>query len=257
MIKTRSAFYYGHKIDQNNLYLDFQENGGPALVAQIKIGEYAFKDFLDAIASAMNEAGSQVYTVTANRKTRIISISAATTTFKLLAGTGNNVGRGPWSLIGISSDTGLSLTHIGTLASGEAWKPQFFTQDFIDFENNQSAIDGTIRQSTSGKVEAVKFGIKKIMECSFKFITNIPQIDNNLIENSQTAVDDVRAFLEYATNKYDLEFIPDRDNPDVFVRCILESTEESQDGLAFKIKEEYPAGLPGYFRTGLLRFRKV
>jgi hypothetical protein len=255
MIFTKSAFYYGHTVNDTNSYIDFQEGANPVTFAILDVGEYSFNDFINAFAIALNRAGNLTYTVTANRATRIITITA-NGTFKLFGVTGINIGRGVLGLAGFYSDTALALSHTGTLASGAAWTPQFYAQDFVDFEDNQSAVDGVIKQSTSGKVESVSFGKKKIMECNFKFITNINQ-NNQHITTDILGVTKARTFMEYAVSKADMEFIPDASKPDVYVKCILESTPEDQNGLGFKLKEQYSSGLTGYFETGLLKFRKV
>lgn len=256
MIQTLSKFYYGHTVTSENQYIDFKEGVGPQLTAVIDIGEYSLTDYLTAVALAMNTAGALTYTVSINRSTRIITISS-TSAFTLLAGTGTNLGRGAWLLLGFSGDTSSATSHTASTASGSEWIPQFMGQDFVDFEDQQEAIDGVVRQSTSGKVEAVKFGNKKIMDVNFKFITDIVQGPSSPIENQNSGVLNARTFLEYATTKADLEFIPNRNNTSIFTKCILDSTSESKDGIGFKLKELYGQGLVGYYETGLLKFRKL
>lgn len=257
MIKTFGKFYYGHTVTNLNRRIDFKEGAGPDLMATVDIGEYSLTDFLDAVSSALNLAGSETYTVTVDRTTRLITISA-TGSFTLLAGSGISVGQDLYNLLGFNqSDTSSASSHIGDFSSGSEWVPQYLPQDNIEFDNNQIHIDGTVKQSTDGTVEAVKFGVKKIMEVNYKFITDIQQSSNSPVLNDQDGVLNARTFLEYATTKADLEFIPDKNNPDVFAKCLLESTNEDKDGLSFKLKEQYSKGLVGYFETGLLKFRKI
>lgn len=257
MIQTLSAFIYGHTVTQNNRYLDFKEGAGPELTAVVDIGEYSFTDFLNAVARALNAAGALTYTVTANRTTRVITISASGNC-TLLGATGTNVGRGLWSLMGFSAaDTASASTHNGSSASGSLWEPQFKGQDFVDFQDQQDALEGTVRQSASGKVEAVKFGNKKIMDVNFKFITDIAQSPLSPITHDASGVTNARSFLEYAISKADLEFIPNKSDMDTFTKCILESTPESKDGIGFKLKEQYAQGFVGYYETGLLKFRQL
>ena len=255
MIFTKSSFYYGHTIKESNSYVDFQEGINPVKFAVLSVGEYAFNDFLNALAVALNAAGDLIYVVTVNRTTRIITITASGT-FRLFGLTGINIGRTALGLSGFSADTALALSHTGTLASGEVWTPQFYAQDFVDFDDQQSAIDGVVKQSTSGKVESVSFGKKKTMESNFKYVTNIIQ-NSKHITSDPLSVSKARAFMEYVITKADIEFMPDINAPSVYTRCILESTPEDQNGLGFKLKEQYSSGLTGYFETGLLKFRKV
>lgn len=256
MIQTFSKFYYGHTIDEDNYWLDFQEGANPVVAAQINIGEYTLTDFTTQVASAMNLVGDFDYTVTVNRDTRIITVSS-TGSFELLPVTGVNASKSVFGLLGFSADTGQATSHVATAASGSVWTPQYKAQDFVDFQDQQAAVDGVSRQTTSGKVESVRFGTTETMEAKFTFITDILQRTGCPIESDPIGVANARDFLEYATTKADLEFIPDRDDSSTFVKCLLESTDASSDGLGFKLQELYSRGLVGYYDTGLLKFRKI
>lgn len=256
MINTFCKFYYGHTVDETNYALDFKEGAGSELNANVEIGEYTLTDFASAVSNALNETGALTYTVSVNRTTRIITISASGS-FTLLASTGSRVGIGIWSLLGFSVNTSSASSHAGTIASGSEWIPQFKPQDFVDFQDQQSSVDGVKRESANGSVEAISFGNRQIMDANFTFITDIGQSSNAVITNDASGVSNARTFLEYATTKADLEFIPDKNSPSTFTKCILESTSESKDGLGFKLKELYARGLPGYYETGVLKFRKV
>lgn len=256
MIFTLSKFYYGHTITIFNQNVDFKEGVGADITAVLDIGTYTLTDFVTELARALNAAGSQTYTVTVVRSTRIITVTAGSA-FTLLASTGTNLSTSAYSLIGFSTDTSSATSHAATSASGSEWKPQFKPQDFVTFEDQQSPIDGSIKQSTSGQVEAVRFGTKKIMDANFRFITDTYQGSNSPIENQASALSNARAFMVYATTKADLEFMPDRSDTSTFTSCILESTPEDKDGLAFKLKELYGQGLVGYYETGILKFREL
>ena len=261
MITTRSLFYYGHTITESNNLLDFKEGAGSELTATLNVGEYSLTDFLTEVARAMNDAGALTYSLSVNRSTRIITVST-TSAFTLLAGTGTHVGNSAYSLLGFSSDTSSATSHIATIASGSEWRPQWVMQDYVSFDDNVSSIDGIKRESTSGQVEVISFGKRYIMEGNFKLITDnfqapISSTDSTSLENDSSGVANARAFLTYAISKAPLEFMPNRSAPSTFEECILESTPESQDGLAFKIKEMYSIKLPSYYETGLLKFRRV
>ena len=135
--------------------------------------------------------------------------------------------------------------------------PQYLPQDNVEFDNNQLHVDGVVKQSTDGTVEAIKFGTKKVMELNYKYITDKLQKNGSPITSDTSGISNARTFLEYAVTKADLEFIPDKDDPSTFTKCILEATPEDSNGLSFKLKEMYSEGLVGYYQTGLIKFRKV
>jgi hypothetical protein len=87
------------------------------------------------------------------------------------------------------------------------------------------------------------------------FITDNPQGYGAVIESNPNGLSETLAFLNYAIKKGDLEFMPDRDTPATYNRCILQSTAASKDGIGFKLKEV--KDLNGYYETGLMVFREV
>jgi hypothetical protein len=118
-------------------------------------------------------------------------------------------------------------------------------------------VDGVKRESTSGQVEAVSFGTKKIMDANFTFITNIVQRSTSPIEHDTDGYESAIDFLEYAITKGDMEWMADRDTPATYTKVILESTPSDRDGLGFELNELYAKGLPGYYETGILKFREI
>jgi hypothetical protein len=257
MLDAYQAFYYGQKISTNR-YLDFDEGSGE-ITATLRVNSYSLTDLCTEISRAMNEVSADDdYSVSVDRSTGIITISKAAGTFSILGATGTNLAFSCLDVAGFAqADTSFASSHSGTQRSGFVWEPQFKGQDFVDFEDQQSAVDGTVKKSASGKVESVKYGTQKIMDINFMFNTNIIQKDNTVIRTDLDGVANCRAFMEYATTKADMEFIPDKTNPEVFYKVMLESTPESQDGLNFKLKEQYSKGLAGYFDTGILKFRLI
>lgn len=255
MIQTFSSFYYGHDITEANQFLGFSEGAGPEIKATLKIGDYSLTGFAAEVCRAMNQAGGLTYSFSINRKTRLITISASGS-FTLLAGTSLFVGSSCWPLLGFNADT-LSLTsHTGSFASGSAWFPQMKIQSHVPFEHQISSVDGVVKKATDGTIEAVSYGTESIMDCEFLFITDIVQAENCMIRSDKAGVANALDFLKYATKKHNLEFNPDVDSDDYY-SCILDKTQESQDGLAFKLKEMYGRGLPGYYETGIIKFRLV
>lgn len=249
-IKTYSAFTYGHTINESNKYIDFNEGAGE-LTATIEDGSYSLGDFVDAVALAMNDVGTQEYTLTLDRTTRFITISASGS-FDLLPVTGSNNASSAFGLIGFSSDvSGTSLE--GDLASGSYFEPQNILQKFVNYQDNVKTTNASKRQTPSGAVEVVSYGTVEFMECNITPITDItPQLS---ITSNANAVSEFRTFMNYCITKAPIEFIEDKDTPSIFRKTLLESTKESKDGVDFKIKELFAKKLFGYYESGTLVFR--
>lgn len=255
MITTESAFYYGFEITATNKFICFDEGFGE-LIAEMRVGKYTLTSGVNEAIRAMNEVGSLVYTGTLDRSTRLVTISS-TSNFSLLVDTGTNT-LSAFAILGFTGvdKTGAS-TYTGSTAIGTSYRPQFRLQSFVDFNDNQQAVDSTVNVSANGQVELIRFGIVKLMECNIDFITDIDQGYGGYIRTEATGVAKARTFLEYLVNKGPLEFIPDIENPGAYTNCVLESTPESKDGVNFKLKEKFSSGLIGYYSTGLLTFREV
>lgn len=258
MINTYSSFLYDFTVDSNNKYLDFKEGAGAEITAELETGDFTLEDLMQNIEDAMNDVGSLTYTVTANRQTRIITISVASSTMNLLASTGTNVANGVWSLIGFaSSDSGSVTSKSGTSTVGTIYEPQFKLQDYVSHEDNRKLRDSTVNKSAAGLVRVHSFGTDRFFEMSIKFATNIYQPSNGPIINNQTGVEDLRAFMQFAINKKYFEFMPDKNTPSTFYRVVLESSPDDSNGTGYKLQEQYAKGLVGYFETGMLKLRII
>jgi hypothetical protein len=257
MIFTDSAFYFGTEITDDNRLIRFIEDGLP-LIAELTPGKYSLTDLAREASRAMNVVGDQDYRVSINRSTRIATIEAelvGATDFTLSL---SETSASAFSLLGFTgSDLTGNTEYSGTAKVGLEYRPQFRLQGFVDFDDNQKAVESSVLTSASGRVETVRFGIYKLMEAEIKFITDIDQGVGGYIRTNNSGVADARRFMEYAVTKGDMEFIPDAKSPAVFTKCILESTPESSEGVDFKLKEEFAQGLTGYYTTGLLVFREV
>ena len=258
-VKTRSAFNYGHVIDSSNYQLNFNE-GGPELTAELNVSSYSLGGFATKIERSLNAAGGQTYTVTVDRtvtNNRKLTISASSN-FSLLISSGSNSSTSAFSLAGYTgADLGPGLSFTSDTPSGSEFRPQFLLQEFVDFEDDQSAVNSTVNEASSGVVETVSYGLAKRMTYNIVNQTELTQGDNNYIENNPTGVSDLRDFMVAITKKSTIEFIPDRNNPSVVTECYLERTPESGNGTAFRLKEQYNRTLADYFDTGALVFRKV
>jgi hypothetical protein len=254
MIETRSSFFYLDPVDSTNFYLDFDEGGGE-LTAEVSVGSHTHSEIGAAVEAALNGAGALTYSVSFDRDTRKITISASGP-FTLLIGTGTHVGADIFPLLGFTgSDVGPTTSATANLQAGTEYRPQFYLQDWVDATDNQRSISPSVSRTASGQVEVVKFGTEKFFEFSIMLVTDIDQGQSNFVESDPTAVNSLRSFMQFCVEKNNLEFMPDRDVKANFFKVLLESTEESRDGTGYKMKELYDKGLPNYFESGKLVFR--
>ncbi|WP_417447242.1 hypothetical protein [Kangiella sp.] len=257
-LKSFSKFYYGHRVTDENCYIDFDEGNGP-LVATLNPGSYTLTEFVNEIARAMGNAGLQDYSASLDRKTRQVTISA-TDNFTLLFNSGSNKSYGAIGLIGFTSDNDLTgaNSYQSPNGSGGEFKPQMWLQKYTPFENFQESIGATKSTSSSGVVEIVTFGEIRKMECVISHATNKPIGFLAQWEQDLSGVENFRSFLHDACVKGGrLEFMPDRDDEDNFYKCILESSPGYKEGTGFKLTELFSQKLPDFFKFGPLVFREV
>lgn len=257
-IETRSQFYYIDDIDIFNRYLNFKEDGNPdELSAQIAVGSYSMEDLATQIQLALNDAGTQSYSVTLDRTNRYYTISAATN-FELLVATGTQAGSSVFSLIGFTgSDRSGTNTYTSDTSAGAVYRPQFPFQNYTGFEDWQESTNAKINESGSGKIETVSFGQRKFSEFDIMYITNRSQGKDSILENNQSAVEEARAFFVAITQKGDFEFMPDRDDPNTFYTVLLESLPSQADGTGFRLQEMFSENLIGYFSIKRIKLRLV
>ena len=254
-LKTFSKFYYGFEVTTENLYLDFSE-GGSEISAEVTVGSFTLEQMAAEVALALNTYGSLMYSATVDRDTRMMTITADGD-FELYPVTGSHSTTTIAQLIGFTTDRSGDDTYTGDTVAGSEYLPQFRLQSYVPLEHWTGAALATVNKSASGRVEVVKFGNESFMQANITYITDTPQLDENIIRSNTDGVDDVLSFLNYAISKGPMEFMPDVDNPDLFYNLILESTTDSKDGVSFKLNEMYDKGLPGFYDTGVLKFRQV
>lgn len=253
-IKSYSGFIYGHDVSDLNQYINFSEDGINELGAQVKVGSYTLEGFVNAVSIALNDIGQLDYTVTVDRSTRKITISA-TSTFNLLVTTGTQSAISAFNLIGFTTNRSGASSYEADIASGLFYEPQYKLQRYVDFEDIVKTAQSSVNTSASGVVEVVSFGQNKFMECNITYATDI--VGQGSIKNNASGVAALRAFMTYIIQKKPIEFVVDIETTSVFVPCILESTRDSSDGTSFQLYELYSRGLANYFETQTLRFRKV
>lgn len=248
-IKTYSGFTYGHTVTEDNKFIDFDEGIGE-ITAEIEEGSYTLNDYVNAVSNALNNAGTQEYTILLDANTRVMTISAPSN-FDLLVTTGTNIEISAYPLMGFTADKLASNSHSGDEQSGSFYEPQNILQSFIPFEDSVLTPKSSKRVTAPGDPEVVSYGKVEFMECNIIPITDItPQLS---IKSSATARADFRTFINYCIEQAPIEFVADIENP-TFIPCQLESTLESRDGVGFKIKPFRK--LFGYFQSGKLVFRR-
>jgi len=256
MITTMSAFFYGHKINQNNYFFDFQESGD-VLVGQIAVGDYTPETMCSALELALNSAGEQTYTASFDRTTRKITLSADSN-FSILISSGVNKALSAYSLLGFTGSADLTgaASYVGASVSASLFLPQIPLQRYTPFTSWLSPTGAKLNVSASGsKIEVISYGEQRFMEFELPYITNLNT--GTVIEHNSNGVSNYIDFIEYAITKSILQFVPDRSTPATYFDCILESTPESRDGTTHKLKEMLSRSLAGYYDSGRLVFRKI
>lgn len=254
---TKCKFYYGPEIELNLNYIDFSEGGGPELFFSIPVKMYSPLELANTIAEGLNATGSLTYSVTLNRSTRFLTISASGP-FELLISSGSHSGSNIWQKMGFIGGVDLTgfASYSSTAAVGYSYSPQFYLLDYIPLDHWQEAVDSSINITGSGRVEVVRYGVKKFTQFSIELITNNKFLGDSMYESDIEAVENITQFLEAATRKSVVEFMPDRSDEAVYQLLILEKTEQSQNGIGFKITEMLDYGA-GYYKSGLLTWREV
>jgi len=257
MIQTFSVFYYGTTVDDTNYLLPFDEGGGE-LNAELEFGAYSLTELTVEIKRAMDIAGGQEYTITLDRVTRIVTISAAGT-FDLLLSTGTTIGTSVFSLIGFNQASDLTggITYSGIDGAGSVFEPQTKFQSYIDKADSQQASQGTVHKSANGQVEAVTFGIEKFYKFNIQWANDLGEHVYDFMKANLTGVEDLRSFMQEITRKGRFEFMPDIDDRNTFDKVILERTASHRDGIGYELKERFDQSLHGYFETGNLTLRVV
>lgn len=255
-ITTKSIFFFGHTIDETNQSLDFAEGAGE-IQAILNIRDYTLEEFAIEVVRAMNAAGGQIYSVSVNRTTRKLTISASSN-FELLTTSGSRIGTTVFPLMGFTgADKTGADSYEGNNGSGSEYRPQAVFRDYIPFEDSDEAVDSKINESTSGIIETLNFGSRSFMECEIWGITDISQSATSSIETNGTGRIDARVFMSYGRTKAKMEFMQDRDTPATFHSIILEKTRKSKKGTGYQIIKDFGNGIEGYFTTEGLTFRKV
>lgn len=255
MIFNHSNFLYGVEITGENRYLDFSEYGNDFTIT-LDLGFRSISDLLDQIESAMNASSVNVYSVSFNRITRKVTISADGP-FDLPVDSGPSALLAVYTTIGIdnSVDFVAVTSVVADDAIGTVYSTQYKLQNYTAPDDFKVQRFATVNESASGSVQLSTFGQDQFIEFSFKYITDRPQPSNSIIRNRSDGVAQLRALMNYAYFKYPLEFSPDENDPDTFYVIVLESSNEGNSGAGFKLLEQYERGLVGFWETSVLKWR--
>ena len=257
LLPNFSKFYYGFKVNAEpyNGYIDLDEGSGEISV-EVPVGTYTLSELVTVVRQALLDQATLDYTVSVDRSSRFITISA-TSPFELLTFSGAHSGTSIFSLLGFNvlADTPSATSHTSVSPAGKAYHPQFLLQSYIGPDDWQQKNEAQVNVSSSGtSVEVVNFGIAKFAQFDIKFITN-KSMDGVVIQNNPSGLDDARDFLRYITEKNYFEFIPNVSDVNTYYKVLCESMPDFQDGTGYKLKELWDKGLPGIFETGIINVR--
>jgi len=255
-IQTIPAFYFIDPISTDNQNLDFLEplELGFEITAAITPGAFSLTNLMIQVKNAMESVGEQVYTVSVDRDTRIVTISS-TAIFDLLISTGST-GNSIFSTLGFNGADLTGLTsYTGDTAIGSVYIPQFIPQSFNSFENNVENISASVNESADGVVEVITFGEVSKMSFNIKFVTERVRSNESRIENNQNSLSELRLFMNFLITKQELEFMIDRSDRSSFQTIFLDRTAISKTGVGYRFRELIKQGLNDYFETGKLVFR--
>jgi len=258
-IKTMPVFYFVNPIGINNNKIDFVEPNVSVdeLTGTIRPGSWTMTEIVDEIKLALDTAGANEYTVSFDRDTRIVTISADDD-FDLLVSTGTNAGNSIYSDIGFTgADQTGADTYDSDSAMGSQYIPQFLPQSFSSFDNNEVGFTPSENEAPSGVTEVVAFGFRQFMRMNLKYITDVYRVKGAPVRNNPTGVQDARDFLSFCIRKSYLEYMPDKDTRAEFDKIILESTAIDRKGTAYRLNELIGEGMNDYFQTGTLTFRRI
>jgi len=254
-IQTRSSFIYGHTIsDSENSFINFVEDGVTELSTSIDVGSYTITEFASKVAQAFNDVGDNSYTVTLDRSTRKLTVSADSN-FDLLVTNGTQLSISAFTLMGFTTDRSGSSSYEADIPTGYIYYPQFNLIQYVAFEDIEESVQSKVNESSSGEVEVVSYGTRNFSEFNIKYATDI--INQGAIDDNPNGVSDLRVFMQYITKKRPFEFLPNKDDTDTYYSSLLESTTKSKDGTGFMLKELYSQKLANYFETGKLVLRKI
>lgn len=258
-LSTHSVFYYGIQITADNRYINFKEGAGPEKLAILPIGTYSHTKLIEIAAAALNTVSALTWSVVIDRVTRLATLTASSSA-SLLWLTGTSADKGAHTLLGFAqTDINNQTTFTGTIAVGKEYKPQYLLQDYKDKTQKQKLINATVNKSASKNVVSVQhFGVEQFYVFNIKYITNRDVRGSDaFLRNNQSAVEEAKDFLQWITQKYIVEFMPNENARTTFDRMYLDTAAQDNDGVGYELIEYTNLDLPDVFETGILTFTVI
>lgn len=252
-IKTLSSFFYGTLVTSENYAIDFDE-GGPELNASLTKGSYTLTEYAAEVQRALREAGNLLYSVSFNRLTRKLTVSAPST-FNLRTNTGSRAISSAFTMIGfslISDHTGLS-SYLAENQVGKEYITQMPVDKYVAPEHSIVKEGATVNTSVTGVTQIVHFGEGSRPKMNIRGITNKLGMTMPVWYENANGVANALDFYNFLINKNKIEFMPDKDQKNTFYKLFLESSDADKSGIELELQNM----APDWYQTGLLVFRKV
>lgn len=250
-LKNQSLFLYGLQVTPLNSSIDFKAvSGGIEINATLNLGYYSLSGLCDEVARAMSAADPlRTYTCTANRNVagglqNRVTISTSGGFLSLLFGSGSRSGSSSASLLGFLEIDYSGLTsYAGSLSTGILLVPEMTAYNYLG-PTMLRKIFGSVNVSTSGVKEAVVFQTQEFFQGDWR-------------EEPETKViAEWEPLMTWLISQRPFDFTPDVTVPNTFYNATLETTEMDGQGLGYMMTEMLPTK-PFYYKTGMLKFRKV
>jgi hypothetical protein len=259
LLNTHSSFRYGHNVTNENLFFPIDEGSGEIQVA-LKPGAYTLTDFATELARALNEFSEieNNYETSVDYETGFITISGDSA-FDILLGTSSILAISVFSLAGFTGSLDLTgaSSYESDSRSGSIYYTQFKIQGFVSLEEQESLAQASINIPATGSFEEViSYGLERIAEGKFTYITNIFQAEGAPIRNRPNGKAEFIDLLRALTRKYPVEFCPDESDQLTFNKLILSSASGDSKGTGYKLKELTSRSLSNYFEIDL-KFREL
>lgn len=250
-ITTRSKFYFDTGVRLDNRFIDFNE-GGPTLFAQMNVGDYTLTEYSQEFARALNESGGQDYTVTLDRDTRKLTVSAPSD-FSLLCATGPRLGQSAWTTAGFTgADRTGSNSYEGDLGAGKEYQTQYPIEAFTQKSHSIVLENGSYSATPVGTAQVANFADGFRIPMNIRVITNKTNLKNVNFYENVNGIDDFMYFINRCMRRDRIEFMPNVNDSNAFNRILLESTSEDRQGLEFELKNMDTAN---FYESGRLIFR--
>lgn len=257
-----SKFVYGYTLDATNNLLPIKV-GATEYQVYIPIGKYSGTTLAAAIKTACEYMiPTQTFTCTYNLSTRKFYISC-NVSFNILFATGVIIANSCASVIGFNATDKTVFLNPPLFdfqsdnASGNVYSPQFPLQSYNKLGTIKKLTDPVVNKTSDGEIEMVYYGEENYIEFEIKYITELQYPSGSLIRNNQSALSELKSFLNYSILKNIITFYPDENSTDVINIRLDKTSEDSTNGTAYRIEEEYSANMPNYYKTNKLTWRVI